>query len=458
MLLAPTSNLEFPSWRAPGVDLAHPAAQSLRMSCIPASGGAFINLLNGQPTTPTNGTMTTVIQGAIGPSVLSNMSTVYNSVTNAITETPSGTTFGACFIPTSATGNQILVIDAIASSGAYSLMRLANGVLTSGQDGGASTSSGFPSVVIGKPYFAACSLHSANQNFVMVNLATGQMWSSSATSSRSFASISGNYAIGGDATALTEANAYIAAAMMSRAFLSLPTLLAWAAAPWEFWYPDDDPFIRLVGRSSGALALAGLSPSRFQAASGLSGAQTMTALSASRAQAHGASSQAAAFVARSRAIYAARGATGTGAFLSASGAMKAMIGAHAAASLAAALSGRSSARAQTKAAQSLAARLSASSAAGAKARTSPALVAFLAARTRAAASVRGVFSSSAFLFAASGLSQASVRAEAAIHATVRLVINPALVLKAPTTIRSLAAPATTRLLKAISTIRNLKAP
>jgi hypothetical protein len=42
------------------------------------------------------------------------------------------------------------------------------------------------------------------------------------------------------------------------------------------------------------------------------------------------------------------------------------------------------------------------------------------------------------------------RPGAAIHATVRLVINPAPVLKAPATIRSLAAPATTRLLKAIS--------
>ena len=499
MLLAPLSSLEFPSWRAPGFDPSHLAAgTTARMSCVASTGGAFINLLNGQATTPTNGTPTSTIRGVIGPAVLDSASTVYNAISNSITETPVATTFGAIFIPTAASGNQTIVADQTSPTGNYSEFRLNGGVLSSGQGGGGGTSSGFPSVVANQPYFVACSLHSANQNFVLVNLLTGQTWSASTTTSRPFGSISGSYAVGGFSGASTQANAYIAAAMMSRAFLGADQLLAWAADPWAFWYPDDDLDHRIIGALSGALSFAGLSPSRFRAQSAFSGAQTMGALGGARARSQGASTQvtavaarssstnevrsaqslAAAFAAasrtaagsknaaalaaavsaassargpsrlaaslaasvagRARAIASARGAEGTGAFLSATGSLRLNAFARGVLSLGAALSGRSSA--------------------GTRARTSPALAASVSARTRAAAGVRGVFSSGAFLYVTSGLAKASLRAEAAILATVHLVINPALVLKAPATIRSLAAPATTRLLKAISTIRNLKAP
>jgi hypothetical protein len=494
MLLSPPSNLEFPSWRAPGFDPTHPASNfnGAGASFLPASGGVYINALTGGVTTKL-GVQTYGI-GIAGPYVQSQTSANYNSFANSFSTTPSAITIAAIITPVVSESGGVLFQTA-SGSGLGLQMTIRSLVL--GYRNSTLYTSGIAAMTIGVPYFVALSCNGATTYFVQVNLLTGQTLTGSIASGVSQGSTATWYLGNGGTNSSQYAGCDIHAMMAGFVALSPAQLRAWAADPWAFWYPDDDPFIRLVGRSSGALALAGLSLSRFRAASGLSGAQTMSAFTASRARVHGASSQAAgfaarsastsgarsaaalaasfsatssarapsrsaatlaaAFVARSRAIYAARGATGTGAFFSATGAMKAMIGARAAASLAAALSGRSSARAQTKAAQSLAARLSASSAAGAKARMSPALVAFLAARTRAAAGVRGVFSSSAFLFAASGLSQASVRAEAAIHAA-RFIINPALVLKAPATIRSLAAPATTRLLKAISTIRNLKAP
>lgn len=475
MLLAPLSSLEFPSWRAPGFDPTHPAAYfSGGASFLPAQGGVYINALTGGVTAKT-GTQTFGI-GAIGPYVQANASGAYNSFANSFTTAPSAITIAAIVVPlASVAGGVILATNGGSGLGLQMTLRS----LVLGYRNSTLYSSSLAAMSIGTPYFVASSCNGTTTYFVQANLATGQVLTASIASGVTQGSTTTWYLGQGGTSGSQQAGCNIAALMCSFNALSLPQLKAWAADPWAFWYPDDDPDYQLVGLSSGALSFAGLSRSMFRALSAFSGAQTMAGhLASSRVSSTGASAQAvaaaarsasvnearsaptlvasfaatssaraparttaslaASFAARSKAVYAARGAQATGAFFAAAGAMKAAVGARAAASLATALSGRS--------------------AIAAKARTSPALGAFLAARSRGAAAVKGVFSAGAGLYAASGMARASLQARGAIVAAANVIVNLNLILKAPATNRSLAAPATTRLLKAISTIRNLKAP
>jgi hypothetical protein len=434
MLLAPLSNLEFPSWRAPGFDPTHPASNDggSGASFIPASGGVYINLRTGGATAKSS--TQTYGLGIAGPYVQSNTSGAYGTFANAFPTTPGAITMGAVITPAaSVAGGCLFATTATSGSGLQMTMRS----LVLGYRNSTLYSSSLAAMSIGTPYFVALSCNGTTTYFVQANLATGQVLTASIASGVSQGSTS-TWDLGGQTGGGVEAGCDIHAMMAGFVALSPAQLRAWAADPWAFWYPDDDLDTRLVGLSSRALSFAGLSPSMFRALSAVSGAQTMTALGGAQAAAPAASRQAAAVATRSRAAAAARGAPGSGAFFAATGAARAVVRARAAASLAAALSGQS--------------------AGAAKARSSPALGAFLETRARGAAAVKGVFSAGTGLYAASGMARALLQARGAIIATASFIINPNLILKAPATIRSLAAPATMRSLKAISTIRNLKAP
>ncbi len=99
MLLSPPSNLEFPSWRAPGFDPTHPASNfnGAGASFLPASGGVYINALTGGVTAKT-GTQTYGI-GIAGPYVQSQTSANYNSFANSFSTTPSAITIAAIITP-----------------------------------------------------------------------------------------------------------------------------------------------------------------------------------------------------------------------------------------------------------------------------------------------------------------------------------------------------------------------
>jgi len=496
MLLAPLSNLEFPSWRAPGIDQTHPAFVANRFVGLPTlSGAGYLDLRSAGRFTTGGSPASNIIDASLGPTLtLASTSSQYVSRAGYSTAVDAVGTLAAFIRPT--TVNALATIIGNGASSGFFFRVSATGFLTVG-----ATSIGTITSTIGLsagvPYLVAVSINTSASTFVAVNLTNGQIQTYTGSGLTLTTTTSGTIYIGQQSSG-NYFNGLIGPTMYSPTYLSKAQMIAWAADPWAFWYPDDDFDYRILGLSSGAVSLAGLSLSRLRGTSTFSGAKTMaargglllrtqaastqatataarsalisearsatalaaafaaqskveaeaksaailaaalSAASSARAPSRTAASLAASFVAHARAMASARGAQGTGAFLSATGALRSSAAARGAASLAAALSGRSS-----------------SSAGG---HPSPALLASLSARVRAAGGVRGVFSSGAFLYAASGLAQASLRAEAAILATVHLVFNPALVLKAPATIRSLAAPATTRLLKAISTIRNLKAP
>ncbi len=461
MLLAPLSNLEFPSWRSPGFDPTHLAAGAkVQYSGVAATGqNAFINLLTGAATTSA-GTIGNYIERT-GPTVAIFTATSYLTAAGASIE-PSSLTMGCIFIPNAsvATGAIFCNNDNNTTATQSSVLQVRALVVYLQTPGSGTISSGI-TLTTGVPYFIAVSYNASVANFVVVNLNNGVTTTASVSGAHAFVAMSGynSYGIGGGTGASTYMNGFLAAVMYSiNNYLSLPQLLVWAADPWAFWYPDDDLDYRYVGLSSGGLSFAGLSRASFRAVSAFAGAQTMTALGGSRARAQGASAQAAAITARSASVSDARPAQTLAAAFAAASSAKAP--SRASPTLKSAFAGLARAIVQARGTQGTGAFFSATGAmrAAVGARGAPALAASLAARALTSAAARGLASTGALLFAASGLAQASVRAEAALLAMVHVVVKAAPVLKAPITIRSLAVPARMRLLKAISTIRNLKAP
>ncbi len=306
--------------------------------------------------------------------------------------------------------------------------------------GGLSISSGL-TLSTNVPYFIGVSCRSGSQNFVVVNLATGQVQTATTTTVRAFSAATG-YTIGGLSGGSKQADATIMAAMHSVSYLSLPELLAWAADPWAFWYPaETSAFDQIIAAlsSSSVLALLALSQAGFAAQASATGAAALAAFTRARAGAQAAQSLAASIAARSSARARSRGLFGSGAFFSATAAAAARFASRGGASLASAFAARS--------------------AMGAKGRSASAQSVAMAARSRAAVMARATAAAATNLYAASGASRAIASARAAIStASSGIVINPNLLLKAPATIRSLSATATTRVLKAVQTIRKLKAP
>ncbi len=453
MLLAPPSNLEFPAYRAPGFDPTHPASPGLFYSGIAVSG-SFVNLLTGAPASIT-GTVSAIMtpQGP-GARCVTTLSGLVAATPASVAA--SAITFGAIITLTAsiATGVFLQI-----NGGSSSYLYQASRVLFMAA-GGSTFSSGV-TLALNVPYFVAVSYNGSTARWVVANLNTGQITQATTSATHTIGTLGGSttFVSGGTSGAYFMDGQINAGMCALNNWLSAAQLLAWAADPWAFWYPDDDLDFRIVGLTSGgAQSLAGLSLSRFRGASAFTGAQFFAARAAARAPSRLAPLLTASLAAKGRAAVQARGTQGAGAFLAAIGALRSIAAGRGSPALASSLSGRSSADAHAKVAQSLTARASAASSAGFRARTSPALAALMSARTRAGAAARAIFASGAFLQAASGLAQASVRAEAVFVTTVRAVVNASLVLKAPATIRSLASPARRRLLKAISTIRNLKAP
>jgi hypothetical protein len=100
--------------------------------------------------------------------------------------------------------------------------------------GGSFKSSGFNKPVSG-PVFFACSCDGSASSFVMTDLTTGAISSSTGTG-LTFSANDGTYCYA--ATPVLHLNQnYQAAAMMSNADLTLAQLQTWAKNPWSFWYP-----------------------------------------------------------------------------------------------------------------------------------------------------------------------------------------------------------------------------
>ncbi len=226
--------LAFPAGRAPGFDPTHPAAKGCIL-CMVAFGASYLNTANGKVAT---GGFTSKID-SIGPAIVNSGS--------------SNTAISGPVAPTSVVVAGIFRLGATLNSPGYLLCSSG----TTGNNIGLATRSGewqfqingtlgpsltSPLPVINTPYFVVFSNYNSVLNYVIVNLATGQTWSGSVTSEAMSAnadttvylnSNSLNKPLGGPCAAL---------ALCYNNPLSLSQLLAWAARPWDFWYPPTETF------------------------------------------------------------------------------------------------------------------------------------------------------------------------------------------------------------------------
>jgi hypothetical protein len=250
-LIFPRNSIAFPATRA-AVNSAHPMARGARYAAIAAPGGQFINLLNGAPSVAVNGSLSTKIDPILGPVVVSNTSTVYSSIANSFADSPSSVTFAAILTPIASSPPDIIFSTRASTylTGIYLFTAGNFGLILNGVG---TLASGLPSIAAGVPWFLAVCSTAAKQNWVVANLKTARIWTTTGA-------VAGSTAVGatpwsvGIATALQQPGASIAAVAYSiNNFLSLSQLVAWARNPWDYWYsPMVGQLIASVGKSAKA--------------------------------------------------------------------------------------------------------------------------------------------------------------------------------------------------------------
>lgn len=252
-MFAPYRNpFAFPVGVRPSVDPSHLATgTTLCYSGIAAPGGGFINLLSGSKASKQSSP--TTVQTAIGPALNADTTTGW-CTDGSINPTVTTCTIAAILIPvTSVATGRIFIMTDTNTTVNISGIELPSLVLNFRTQGSA-YSSGI-TLSLNTPYFVAGSFRSGNQNWVVVNLKTGQIQTAANTTSLTMDSPSAPYAIGGNFSSARAAGAQIAAVMFSaNRFLRPAQLLKWAQDPWAFWYPEvaqeSDPLDFLSGSAT----------------------------------------------------------------------------------------------------------------------------------------------------------------------------------------------------------------
>lgn len=199
----------------------------------------MINLLTGSRAT--KNTSPTTLPSIIGPTLNAQTSTGW--VTDGtISETVTADTIAAILIPTASTAiGWFLVKSNTNTTSLLGGVQIAS-LVPHYRSQGLGFSSGL-TLSLNVPYFIAGSFRNGNQNWVVVNLLTGQILAAVNTSAITMNNSSAPYGIGGSFTVGRSAGAQIAAVMLTtNRFLRPQALLAWARDPWSFWYPaESDP-------------------------------------------------------------------------------------------------------------------------------------------------------------------------------------------------------------------------
>lgn len=233
--------LAFPGG-APGFDPMHPAARGISLGhgfSGVASTGGFQSLLNGLPATIA-GTPSAAILSSIGScTYMGALSTNKLSFAGQSTATDVNATLAVVvmlsslatasgFFETSGTNAGWRIV-ARSSTGTFGMTA-----------GGVSDFNSNITLSINVPYFVVASTKGGTSgtvvNYLVKNLLTGSVYTNVSTTGNPTAS-NGSYLIGTDGVG-EYLRGYIAAAMFAPTFIALPILLAWAARPWDFWYPS----------------------------------------------------------------------------------------------------------------------------------------------------------------------------------------------------------------------------
>jgi hypothetical protein len=240
LILRP-SKLLYPAGRNLSFDGSHPFAKGVRMSIVAARGGNnYINVPTGKPLV-VSGSPTSGFNSRMGPYVIGG-ATNGNSFLNSSTTAPNCVTMAAIVTPiTSNVFQPLICLNNTGSTGETELVLVSN-VLSYVSSLGVTTSSGITALTANVPYFVACSVvaNKTTMSFIVVNLLTGQVSTSTVTGAASNQNLGSVFVIGGASVNAGGAQ-WIAAAMVSTLpdteFYSAESLLDWAKAPWDFWYP-----------------------------------------------------------------------------------------------------------------------------------------------------------------------------------------------------------------------------
>lgn len=231
--------LAYPAGSAPGFNPSHAASRKMgpgRDCSIIASGGSYIDILTGRRATLLGGSGAGAkITAGLGPAMEITGTRSYG-LTGMSTAAATGCTVAVIFSMSSLANFNSIFTPASSSSSFY--ITITTGVPYFNKSSNITFSN--MACAINTPYFIAASMSSgAYMNFVCTNLSTGVVISQQVSTSITFPDPESTFTFGnrqaGDyPTNLTAAGMYNA----SGPVMSMTDMLAWAADPWSFWYPE----------------------------------------------------------------------------------------------------------------------------------------------------------------------------------------------------------------------------
>lgn len=227
------NRLAFPN-RNPGFDPTHPAANGMANgygASVIAASGNLIELLSGAVCSLGSSASAATVN--LGPTVkFASSGSACSLAGRKASGTAATITFAAIIQFVSLGSSYQTLITGLNSSGnlVFSVDNSSAIVYLGANVGGITISAGIP-------YFLAFSVSGNSFAQVALNLKNGSILTNSGSNSRSITSNNSTVYFGASSASSQNSNCYMAAAMYSPAYLSLPQLLAWAADPWAFWYP-----------------------------------------------------------------------------------------------------------------------------------------------------------------------------------------------------------------------------
>lgn len=260
-LILPRANpFVFPGGN-PGFDPTHIALAGLgagvgkkKLFSGVSIGGNFINLLDGSKGNIA-GSPTANIVGTLGPATNCPTGNDGINFTGQSTAAATSITFAGIFVNTASNAGAFSnsLVATVTNFNSVSLSSAGSALVM--QINNTGVSSGFiPALNV--PYFFICSNRSGTGgivNFLLMNLQTGQIQTSSSAATAAAAASGGSFFIGYNATAtVTDAlKGSIAAAAYIPKYTSLQQMRQWAQDPWAFWYPRKIDFAQMLTAPSG---------------------------------------------------------------------------------------------------------------------------------------------------------------------------------------------------------------
>jgi len=245
MRLPLRNKLAYPSASAAGFDPTHIAAVNCRYSGVAMNNRSLTSLLDGVRGT-IGSNVNAATDGNIGPVITSVSAPGGVTYTGRNTAADTSFTFGAVFRKNSGSNFAAISTSSTPNSGTGGILwgSTGGGILAQVSSGSFITPlSGI--MVTGLPYFIASSINASTSNHLILNLATGQLFTATAGGLTATAP-DGTYIVGSEQLGSTSGN-NLAAVMVSAEFLGMSQLLFWAKNPWSFWFPENRVFDFLVG-------------------------------------------------------------------------------------------------------------------------------------------------------------------------------------------------------------------